>query len=99
MTAYILVERATADAVGRETQLRRIGTRDAPEEVTVQISVEGTGSVQIQGRISKEAPWVDIGDRHVESAIAYVRPIEFLRAVVQGIGTDSKISVWATWGF
>ena len=99
MTAYTLLERVTADAIGRETQLRRIGTRDAPEEVTVQIAVEGTGSVQIQGRISKEAPWVDIGARHAESAITYVRPVEFLRAIVQDIGADSKISVWATWGF
>lgn len=99
MTAYKLLETVTADTTGRETQLRMIGTRDAPDDVTVQIAVEGTGTVQIQGRISKDAPWVDIGDGHVESVITYIRPVEFLRAVVRGIGASSRVSVWATWGF
>jgi hypothetical protein len=99
MTAYTLLERVTADTTGRETQLRLSGTRDAPDEVTIQVAVEGTGSVQIQGRISKDAPWVDIGDRFVESAITCIRPIEFLRAVARGVGVGSMVSVWATWGF
>jgi len=99
MTAYKLLERVTEDTMGRETQLRIIGSRDAPDNMTVQVAVEGRGTVQIQGKISKDAPWVDIGDQHVESAIAYIRPVEFLRAVVRGTGAGSEVSVWATWGF
>ncbi|HSN72544.1 MAG TPA: hypothetical protein VLT59_13600 [Steroidobacteraceae bacterium] len=99
MTAYRLVECATSDTTGRDTQLRIIGARHAPETMTIQIAVEGTGNVQIQGRIAKDAPWVDIGDQHRESSITYIRPVEFLRAVVTGVGAGSTISVWATWGF
>jgi hypothetical protein len=67
--------------------------------MTVQVAVEGTACVQLQGKISKDAPWIDVGEGHLHSALAQIRPIQFLRAVARNVGASSSVSVWATWGW
>lgn len=99
MSVVSLLERVTANTEGRETSLRVIGSRDPPGKMTVQIAVAGTASVQVQGRISRDAPWTDLGGVHGASALAYIEPIPFLRAVASDMGANSSVSVWATWAW
>lgn len=99
MSAYVLLEQVKVDSIGRETALRVMGGRTPPPKMTIQIQIAGAASVQLQGRVAKEAPWTDIGDMYVASALAYIEPIPFLRANTSGMSSDAAVSVWATWGW
>lgn len=99
MSAYALLEQVTIDSMGRETALRVVGGRTPPPKMTIQIQVTGVATVQLQGRITKEAAWSDIGSAHTASALAYIEPIPFLRANASAMGKEAAVSVWATWGW
>jgi hypothetical protein len=64
----------------------------------IQIAIAGKAKVQIQGRVHKEAPWSDIGEKHEQSCLLYIDPIWSLRAVDSDTGLESSVSVWAAWG-
>lgn len=97
MVADTLMLNAQTDTVGRELSLRIVGTQVPPAKMSVQVAIAGTAKVQIQGRLHREAPWVDIGARHEQSCLLYVDPIWALRAVSSETGPDSSVSVWAAW--
>jgi hypothetical protein len=99
MAIAALLTSADRDVTGAEVVLRIIGNREPPTNMVVQISINGTASVQIQGRISREAPWQAIGPEHSSSALVHVKAVQFLRAVASGVTTGSKVSVWADWGW
>jgi hypothetical protein len=99
MSVYSLLERVSVNTEGRETSLRVIGSREPPAKMTVQIAVSGNASVRVQGRISKDAPWTDLAGAYAASALAYIEPIPFLRAVASEVGANSSVSVWATWAW
>jgi hypothetical protein len=67
--------------------------------MVIQIAIRGTASVQIQGRISREAPWQSLGPAHRDGALMHVQPVQFLRAVTTGVAADSTVSVWAVWAW
>ena len=98
MAADALMANATCDTVGGAVSLRVIGTQVPPVKMSVQIAITGKARVQIQGRLHKEAPWIDIGDRCGQSCLIYIDPIWSLRAVSSEVGPDSSVSVWAAWG-
>jgi hypothetical protein len=89
---------AVADTVGAGVSLRIIGTQIPPVKMSLQIAITGRASVQIQGRLHKEAPWADIGNKCGQSCLIYIDPIWSLRAVSSDMGPDSSVSVWAAWG-
>lgn len=78
--------------------LRMVGTQIPPAKMSIQIAIAGTAKVQIQGRLHKDAPWADIGERREQSCLIYIDPIWSLRAVSSDTGPDSSVSVWAAWG-
>ena len=43
--------------------MRVVGTQIPPAKMSIQIAITGKAKVQIQGRLHKEAPWVDIGEK------------------------------------
>lgn len=97
MAADVLLANATADTVGAEVSLRTVGTQIPPAKMSIQIAITGTAKVQIQGRVHRSAPWVDIGERCERSCLLYIDPIWALRAVTCDTGADSSVSVWAAW--
>lgn len=97
MPADILLHNATADTVGNEVSLRTIGTQIPPVKMSIQVAISGKASVQIQGRLHRQAPWVDIGARCDRSCLLYIDPIWALRAVSSDTGPDSSVSVWGAW--
>ncbi len=99
MSVYSLLERVTVNTEGRETSLRVVGSREPPAKMTVQIAVAGSAQVRVQGRISRDAPWTDVGGTHTVSALTYIEPIPFLRAVASDLGANSSVSVWAAWAW
>jgi hypothetical protein len=62
------------------------------------VAITGKAKVQIQGRLHKQAPWVDVGEQCERSCLIYIDPIWSLRAVTTETGPDSSVSVWAAWG-
>jgi hypothetical protein len=99
MSATMLLKGAKEDTTGVETALRVVGTREPPSKMLVQIEVKGTAQVQIQGRVARDAPWVDIGTRHQASALMHFDAVQFLRAVASGVSGASSVSVWAVWAW
>jgi hypothetical protein len=99
MALSSLLQSVDKDTVGAEVALRMIGTREPPAKMVIQIAVVGTGTVQIQGRIARDAPWQNIGPAHVTSALMHIDAVQFLRAVASGIVTGANASVWAAWGW
>jgi hypothetical protein len=97
MAADVLLLNATADTVGPEVSLRTIGTQIPPAKMSIQIAITGSARVQIQGRLHRAAPWVDIGERYERSSLLYIDPIWALRAVTSDTGAESSVSVWAAW--
>jgi len=97
MAADTLMSNVTADSVGQGVSLRVVGTQIPPARMSIQIAITGSARVQIQGRLHKEAPWVDIGERHSRSALVFIDPVWSLRAVSSETGPDSSVSVWAAW--
>lgn len=98
MSAFLL-DGATGNVTGKETLIRVVGTREPPTKMSLQVAVTGTAHVQIQGKIAKEAPWADVYPAFTASAIAYIEPIQYLRAVTSEMAAGSSVSVWAAWGW
>jgi len=98
MAAEPLMTDAKTDTIGEGVSLRIIGSQIPPAKMSIQIAITGTASVQIQGRIHRQAPWADIGDINIKSCLMYVDPIWSLRAISSNTGADSSVSVWAAWG-
>jgi hypothetical protein len=94
-----LLNCVTRDAEGPEVALRVIGTREPPPSMVIQIAIDGSASVQIQGRIARDAPWQSLGPAHSVCALLHVQPVQFLRAVATGVTADSSVSVWAVWAW
>jgi hypothetical protein len=99
MATSALLQSVDKDVVGPEVTLRIVGSREPPAKMVIQIAVTGTATVQVQGRITREAPWQDIGPAYSSSALTHIDAIQFLRAVASGMGTGTKVSAWATWAW
>lgn len=99
MSALLLLKGAKCDTTGQEIPMRVVGSREPPAKMAVQIEVAGAASVQIQGRIARDAPWLNVGPVYSASALAHLDPIQFLRAVTTGMVSSSSVSVWAVWGW
>ena len=94
-----LLNSVTQDAEGPEVALRVIGTREPPPHMVIQIAIGGSASVQIQGRVARDAPWQSIGPAHRDCTLLHVQPIQFLRAVATGVAANTTVSVWAVWAW
>jgi hypothetical protein len=99
MSVVALLKAVKADTEGPETSLRVVGTRETPARMSLQIQVTGAAKVQIQGRIARDAPWVNVGEPYSMSALAFIDPVQFLRAVSTGMIAGSSVSVWAVWAW
>jgi hypothetical protein len=99
MAVDVLLENSKVDTVGKETAIRVVGNREPPAKMSIQIDVAGTASVQLQGRVSKNAPWIELGAVHTASSITSMDPIPFMRVITTGMGAASSVSVWAVWGW
>jgi hypothetical protein len=99
MSVCHLLKGVTRDAEGPEVTLRVIGAREPPEHMVIQIAIQGSASVQIQGRIARDAPWQSIGPAHTGGAILHVNAVQFLRAIASGVAANSTVSVWAVWAW
>jgi hypothetical protein len=97
MAADILMSNVSSDTVGTGVSLRVIGTQVPPVKMSIQVAITGKAKVQIQGRLHKEAPWADIGEKREQSCLIYIDPIWSLRAVSSDTGSGSSVSVWAAW--
>jgi hypothetical protein len=98
MPTDILMSNARSDTVGTDVSVRVVGTQIPPAKMSIQVAINGKAKVQIQGRLHKSAPWVDIGEKRDQSCLIYIDPIWSLRAVSSDTGPDSSVSVWAAWG-
>jgi hypothetical protein len=99
MSVCHLLKGVTRDAEGPEVVLRVVGTREPPAHMVIQIAIQGSVSVQIQGRIARDAPWQSIGPAHTGDAILHVNAVQFLRAIASGVAANSTVSVWAVWAW
>jgi hypothetical protein len=97
-TSYLL-NSAARDTEGPEVVLRVVGSREPPARMVIQIAVVGTATVQIQGRIARDAPWQNVGPAHCASALVHVDAIQFLRAVATSVAAKTSVSVWAAWAW
>jgi hypothetical protein len=98
MSVVSLLNAALKDTVGAEVVLRVIGSREPPASMVVQIAINGTATVQVQGRISREAPWQSIGPAHSASTLVHIQAVQFLRALASEVQDGTKVSAWADWG-
>jgi hypothetical protein len=98
MSVYLL-KSVDRNAEGPETVLRVVGAREPPARMVVQIAVNGTALVQIQGRIDREAPWQNVGSAQSASALIHFDAVQFLRATATNVAAGTKVSVWATWAW
>ena len=99
MSVQLLLKCAGRDSEGAETVLRVVGTREPPARMVVQVAITGTGEVQIQGRIARDAPWQNIGPVHSASTVMHIDAIQFLRATASKLVAQSAVSVWAVWAW
>lgn len=100
MSVCALLSSADKNTVGSDVVLRIIGNREPPSNMVVQIAIiKGSGKVQIQGRIARDAPWQDIGPQHEASTLFHIKAVQFLRAVASDVSADAKLSVWADWAW
>jgi hypothetical protein len=99
MSVTYLLKSAASDAAGPEVVLRVIGDREPPPRMVIQIAIAGSATVQIQGRIARDAPWQSLGPAHRDGALMHVEPVQFLRAVATGVAADTTVSVWAVWAW
>jgi hypothetical protein len=99
MSVATLLNAAPRDTVGSEVVLRVIGSREAPADMVIQIAIDGTAQVRIQGRITREAPWLDLGQAHATSALVHVKAVQFLRALACEVQEGTKVSAWADWAW
>lgn len=99
MSVCHLLKSAGKDAEGPEVALRVVGTREPPPRMVIQIAIAGSASVQIQGRIARDAPWQNLGPAHRDCALLHVEPVQFLRAVATSVAASTTVSVWAVWAW
>ena len=99
MSVCHLLKGVTKDGEGPEVALRVVGAREPPPRMVVQIAIVGSASVQIQGRIARDAPWQSLGPAHRDCALLHVEPVQFLRAVASGVAEQTTVSVWAVWAW
>jgi hypothetical protein len=99
VAAIALLSSAVRDVIGAEVVLRIVGTREPPANMVVQIAIEGAASVQIQGRITRDAPWQNIGPLHATSALVHLKAVQFLRALASNVQEGAKVSAWADWAW
>jgi len=99
MSVSHLLKGVTRDEEGPEVALRVVGTREPPPRMVIQIAIDGSASVQIQGRISRDAPWQKLGPEYRDCALLHVEPVQFLRAVTTGVAKETTVSVWAVWAW
>ncbi len=99
MSVSLLLKGVNRDTTGPEIPMRVLGNREVPGKITCQIAVEGQANVHIQGRLARDAPWLDIGAPYQASALLHLDPVQFLRAVTAGMGDNSSVSVWVVWGW
>jgi hypothetical protein len=94
-----LLKAADRNTEGPEVSLRVIGSREAPARMVIQIAIAGAATVEIQGRIARDAPWQLLGAALSASALMHVEPVQFLRAVTTSVGPNATASVWAVWAW
>jgi hypothetical protein len=99
MSAHLLLKGVDRDTDGVETVLRVIGTREPPARMVIQVAITGSGDVQIQGRVARDAPWQSIGPVHSASTIMHIDAVQFLRATASKLVAKSSVSVWADWAW
>jgi hypothetical protein len=99
MSVSHLLKSVTRDAEGPEVALRVVGAREPPPNMVIQIAIAGSASVQIQGRISRDAPWQSLGPAHRDCALVHLQPVQFLRAITTGVAANTTVSVWAVWAW
>jgi hypothetical protein len=99
MSVSLMLKDVKTDTTGVEIALRVVGSREPLPKMLVQIEVKGTANVQVQGRVARDAPWVNIGESHTASALMHFDPVQFLRGVTSGMNGTSSVTVWAVWGW
>ena len=99
MFASTLLDKVSCDTVGPEMSVRVVGNREPPAKMILQVAIEGSAAVRLQGRIAKTAPWMDLGDLHTRSTLTHFEPVQYLRAVTSSVKAHSSVSVWAVWGW
>lgn len=99
MSGSYLLKSVTQDAEGPEVALRVVGSREPPARMVIQIAILGSASVQIQGRIARDAPWQNLGAAFVASALLHVDAVQFLRAVATSVAAGTTATVWAVWAW
>ena len=99
MSVSHLLKGAAADTQGPEVVLRVVGNREPPPRMVIQIAIVGSASVQIQGRIARDAPWQNLGPAYRDCALAHLEPVQFLRAVATSVAADTRVTVWAVWAW
>jgi len=99
MSVAYLLKPADRDTEGPELVLRMVGTREPPARMVIQIAIVGSASVQIQGRIARDAPWQDLGAAFCTSALFHVEAVQFLRAVATGVAANTTATAWAVWAW
>jgi hypothetical protein len=99
MSVTILLKTAEREAVGAETVLRVVGTREPPAKMIIQVAIVGAAVVQIQGRIARDAPWQDLGPAHSASGLFHIDAVQFLRAVATNVDAKASVTVWAVWAW
>jgi hypothetical protein len=99
MSVSHLLKAIGKDVQGEEVALRVVGTREPPPRMVVQIAIVGTATVQIQGRIARDAPWQNLGPTHSAGSLLHLEPVQFLRAVATGVATGASVTVWAVWAW
>jgi hypothetical protein len=99
MSVFMLLKSADRDTVGTEVAMRVVGTREPPAKMVIQIAVTGVATVQLQGRIARDAPWQDLGPPHVSSTVLHIEAIQFLRAVASDVAAKGSVTVWYVWGW
>jgi hypothetical protein len=99
MAATTLLSSSPRDAVGAEVVLRIIGSREPPANMVVQIAIDGAANVQIQGRITRDAPWQNIGPVHAANTLVHFKAVQFLRALASNVQDGTKVSAWADWAW
>jgi len=99
MSVSYLLKAADCDTTGPETVLRVVGTREPPARMVIQIAIAGSASAQLQGRIARDAPWIDLDAVHTKSALFHIDAVQFLRVIASGVATGASVSAWAVWGW
>jgi len=99
MSVSYLLKAVTRDTEGVELVLRVVGTREPPAQMVIQIAIVGGASVQIQGRIARDAPWHNLGTALVASSLFHIEAVQFLRAVATGVAADATVTAWAVWAW